>query len=230
MSLTQPETQALGAIADGLAGADPRLASMLTIFSRLAAGEEMPARAKTQARRGRPAARRPRRARRHPRRAMASPQPRRRYPRPGWPQAMLVLGAVICAALLTAALALTANGPNTCARPVGTACPRPLSHSRPARADADPREMTGAAAQLARPAEPRFRQKRAGFRAAALPALPVCQQIAKGGAQLLQSRRPGLFRPFGLDCGRHCLDAFIQPPAGAFVVALAARRSWFCCH
>jgi hypothetical protein len=24
-----------------------------------------------------------------------------------------------------------------------------------------------------------------------------------------------------------CLDAFIQPPAGAFVVALAARRSWF---
>ena len=36
MSLTQPETQALGAIADGLAGADPRLASMLTIFSRLA--------------------------------------------------------------------------------------------------------------------------------------------------------------------------------------------------
>ena len=44
MSLTRPETQALGSIADGLAGADPRLASMLTIFSRLAAGEEMPAR------------------------------------------------------------------------------------------------------------------------------------------------------------------------------------------
>ena len=33
MSLTEPETQALGSIADGLAGADPRLA----------AGEEMPA-------------------------------------------------------------------------------------------------------------------------------------------------------------------------------------------
>ena len=223
MSLTQPETQALGAIADGLAGADPRLASMLTIFSRLAAGEEMPARQKTRARRGRPAARRPRRARRHPRRAMASPQPRRRYPRPGWPQAMLVLGAVICAALLTAALALTANGPNTCARPVGTACPRPLSHSRPARADADPREMTGAAAQLARPAEPRFRQKRAGFRAAALPALPGCQQIAEGGAQLLQSPCPGLFRPFGLDCGRHCLDAFM-PPLPRCAYTAAGRR------
>jgi hypothetical protein len=38
MSLTEPETHALGFIADGLAGSDPRLASMLTIFSRLAAG------------------------------------------------------------------------------------------------------------------------------------------------------------------------------------------------
>ena len=37
MSLNQPETKALSCIADGLAGADPRLASMLTIFSRLAA-------------------------------------------------------------------------------------------------------------------------------------------------------------------------------------------------
>ena len=50
MSLTEPEPQALGFIADGLAGADPRLASMLAIFSRLAAGEEMPAREKTRVR------------------------------------------------------------------------------------------------------------------------------------------------------------------------------------
>ena len=125
MSLTQPETQALGAIADGLAGADPRLASMLTIFSRLAAGEEMPARQTTRARRGRPAAPRPRRARRHPRRGTARPQPRRLHPRLGWQQALLVLGAVISAALLAATLALTASGPNTCARPMGTACPSP---------------------------------------------------------------------------------------------------------
>src|SRR5262250_3498495 len=125
MSLTQPHRQALGAIADGLAGSDPRLASMLTIFSRLAAGEEMPAREKTRARRGRPPAHRRRRARRHPRRGMASPQPRRRHPRLGWPRAMLVLGAVISAALLTAALALTASGHNTCARPMGTACASP---------------------------------------------------------------------------------------------------------
>jgi hypothetical protein len=125
MSFTEPDTQAQGAIADGLAGSDPRLASMLTIFSRLAAGEEMPTREKTRARRGRPAAHRPRRARRHPRRGTARPQPRRRYPRLGRQQAMLVLGAVNSAALLTAALALHASGPKTCPRSMGTACPSP---------------------------------------------------------------------------------------------------------
>jgi hypothetical protein len=98
---------------------------MLTIFSRLAAGEEMPARQKTRVRRGRPAAHRPRRARWHPRRGTAFPQPRRRYPRLGWQQARLVLGAVIFAALLSAALALTASGPKTCARSMGPACPSP---------------------------------------------------------------------------------------------------------
>ena len=77
MSLNQSETQALGTIADGLAGSDPRLASMLDIFSRLAAGEEMPAREKIRVRLGRPAAHRPRRARRYPRRGIAFPQPRR---------------------------------------------------------------------------------------------------------------------------------------------------------
>jgi hypothetical protein len=124
MSFTELERQALGSIADGLAGSDPRLASMLTIFSRLAAGEDMPARQKTRVRRGRPSAR-PRRARRHPRRGKARPQSRRLYARLGWQQAMLVLGAVISAALLTAALVLTASGPKTCARPMGTACPSP---------------------------------------------------------------------------------------------------------
>ncbi len=122
MSLTEPEMQVLGSIADGLAGSDPRLASMLTIFSRLAAGEEMPVREKTRVRRGRAAVHRPRRARRYPRRGIAFPQPRRRYARLGWQQAMLLLGAVISAGLLTAVLALTASGHNTCARPMGTAC------------------------------------------------------------------------------------------------------------
>jgi len=178
----------------------------------------MPARQKTRVRRGRPAVLRPRRARRYPRRRMAFPQPRRRHPRRGWPQAMLVLGAVVFAALLTAALALTASGHDTCARPMGTACLSPPSRSvlrSAAEADARRAEMTGAAAQLARPMEPGCGRSAPGFRAAALPALPGCQQIAEGGAQLPRSRRPGLFRSFGLDGGRHCLDAFLQPAAAA---------------
>ncbi len=95
MSLNEPHRQALGSIEAGLAGSDRRLASMLTIFNRLAAGEEMPAREKTRLRRRRSAARRPRRARRHPRPGRALPQPRRRYPRLGWQQAMLLLWVVI---------------------------------------------------------------------------------------------------------------------------------------
>src|SRR5262245_35794601 len=48
MSLTKRESLALGSIAHGLAGSDPRLASMLGIFSRLTAGMEMPAREKVR--------------------------------------------------------------------------------------------------------------------------------------------------------------------------------------
>jgi hypothetical protein len=98
---------------------------MLTIFSRLAAGEEMPVRAKIRVRRGRSAAHRPRRTRRYPRRGTASPQPRRLHARLGGQQAMLLLGAVISAALLTAALVLNAGGHKTCARPMVTACTSP---------------------------------------------------------------------------------------------------------
>ena len=58
MSLNEAQMQALGWIEDGLAGSDPRLASILNIFSRLAAGEEMPVREKIRVRRGRPAAHR----------------------------------------------------------------------------------------------------------------------------------------------------------------------------
>src|SRR5579863_9886634 len=75
MNLNEPQMQALGWIEDGLAGSDPRLASMLNIFSRLAAGEEMPVREKIRVRRRRPAAHRPRRAQRHPRCGIA---PRKR--------------------------------------------------------------------------------------------------------------------------------------------------------
>ena len=116
MSLTEPQRQALGAIADGLAGSDPRLASMLTIFSRLAAGEEMPAGEKIRVRHGRAAAHRPRRL----------------YPRLGLQQAMLLLWAVISAGLLAVALILNASASHkACIRSTGTACPSSTSPSRP---------------------------------------------------------------------------------------------------
>jgi len=127
MSFTELERQALGSIADGLAGSDPRLASMLNIFSRLAAGEEMPAGEKIRIRRGRSATHRPRRARRHPRRGTVFPQARRRYARLGRQQAMLLLWAVISAGLLAVALALNTSGHGTCIRSMGTACPSPAT-------------------------------------------------------------------------------------------------------
>ena len=132
MSRTEPHSQALDAIADGLAGSDPRLASMLTIFSQLAAGEEMPAREKIRIRRGWPPAR-PRRARRRPRRGAARPQARPLYARLGRPQAMLLLWVGISAGLIAVALALNTSGHNACVRSMGTACPSP---SIPRHADA----------------------------------------------------------------------------------------------
>lgn len=44
MSISEQEQQTLDSIGDGLAGSAPKLASMLAMFSRLAADEEMPAR------------------------------------------------------------------------------------------------------------------------------------------------------------------------------------------
>jgi hypothetical protein len=110
MSLNEPQMQALGWIEDSLAGSDPRLASMLNIFSRLAAGEEMPAGEKIRIRRGQPTAPRPRPARRHPRWGIAPPQARRLYPRLGLQQAMLLLWVVITAGLLAVALILNTSG------------------------------------------------------------------------------------------------------------------------
>jgi Protein of unknown function (DUF3040) len=122
MSLNETERQALGSLEDGLAGSDPRLASMLNIFSQLAAGEEMPVREMIGVRR----------ARRHPRQGEALPQPRLRHARLGRQQAMLLLWAVISAVLLAVALVLNTSGHNaSCIRSVGTACPSPPSGSGP---------------------------------------------------------------------------------------------------
>jgi hypothetical protein len=126
MSLSEPHRQALGWIEDGLAGSDPRLASMLNIFSRLAAGEEMPAGEKIRVTRGRPAAHRPRRARRHP--------------RLGLQQAMLLLWVIITAGMLAVALILNTSGHNACIQLMGTGCPSPV----PQHADASPLDKTAA--------------------------------------------------------------------------------------
>jgi hypothetical protein len=133
MSLNEPDGQALGCIEDGLTGSDPRLASMLNIFSRLAAGEEMPEREKIRVQRGRPAAHRPRRARRHPRRGRALPQAGRLYPRLGGPQAMLLLWVVVSAGLLAVALTLNTSGQKACIGWMGAVCSAPPSHSMPMR-------------------------------------------------------------------------------------------------
>ena len=49
MSLSAWEQQALDSIKDGLASSDPTLVARLTIFARLASGEEMQAREKIHA-------------------------------------------------------------------------------------------------------------------------------------------------------------------------------------
>ena len=131
MSFTELERQALGSIEHGLAGSDPMLASMLNIFSRLAAGEEMPVREKIRVGRGRLAARRPHRARRRPRRGMTLPQARRLYRHLGWQQAMLLLWVVISAGLLAVALVLNSSGHKACIRSMGMACPSASSHNGP---------------------------------------------------------------------------------------------------
>ena len=48
-SLSTQEQQALDSIMDDLAGCDPALVARLAIFTRLASGEEMPARERVQA-------------------------------------------------------------------------------------------------------------------------------------------------------------------------------------
>jgi len=137
MSFTELERQALGSIADGLAGSDPRLTSMLTIFSRLAVGEEMPVREKIRVRRGRPAAHRPRRTRRYPRRYIAFPPARRLHARPGWQQACWCWGPSSpphCSPpRWSSTPAATRPAPGRWER----RAPRPPSRSMSARADAD---------------------------------------------------------------------------------------------
>src|SRR5216684_8404560 len=98
MSLSPKEQQALASMEDGLAGSDPKLASLLATFARLASDEEMPVREKTRAIRHR-ATRRPHRTQSQ-RRGNARRDVRRPGLRLGWQQTMLLLWLAVTIALV----------------------------------------------------------------------------------------------------------------------------------
>jgi hypothetical protein len=105
MSLSTWEQQALNSIKDDLASCDPALVARLTIFTRLASGEEMPAREKVHVG-SRQAVRRPRPEPRHTRRAQQ---------RLGLQQAVLLLWLVPTIAFIAMALAYNhGGGQGTC--------------------------------------------------------------------------------------------------------------------
>ena len=100
MSLSTWEQQALDSIKDDLASCDPALVARLTVFTRLASGEEMPAGEKIHVR-SRRAVRRSRPGPRHTRRG---------YQRPGLRQAVPLLWLVSTVAVIAIALAYNHGG------------------------------------------------------------------------------------------------------------------------
>jgi hypothetical protein len=108
MSLSAWEQQALDSIKDGLAGSDPQLSALLTTFTRLASGEEMPVQEDIVAG--------SRRKPHHRRRVGASPRSR---PMPGYVGTQWVILAllfVITGTLITVAFVLSHSdgGQGTC--------------------------------------------------------------------------------------------------------------------
>lgn len=124
MSLSAREQQALHSIEDGLAGSDPRLASLLATFTRLTAGEAMPLREKTRA--GyRHATGRQRSWRRHPRPGPVSRNAHNMYHHLGWRRAGLLLWVLISIALIAIALVVNRGGSKgTCTGPWAMVCTR----------------------------------------------------------------------------------------------------------
>jgi len=102
MSLSSHEEHALHSIEDRLCVSDPELASLLATFTRLTAGEDMPAREKTPA--GRGTTRHSHRRRRPPRmRRLAGRARRSKF----WQAAGLVIGLLIAVGIVVGALAIT---------------------------------------------------------------------------------------------------------------------------
>ena len=112
-SLSTWEQQALDSIKDDLASGDPSLAARLTIFTRLASDEEMPAREKIHVG-----------SRRAVRRSRPEPRHTRRpYQRLGLQQAVMLLWLVTTVALIAIALAYNHGGSQgTCTRSWATFC------------------------------------------------------------------------------------------------------------
>jgi hypothetical protein len=126
MSLNAREQQALDSIKSGLAGSDPELAALLSAFTRLASGEEMPDREKVPAR-SRWALRRSLRGRRRS-------GVRSRWQRLGFLRAALLLSWVLTtAALIAVAVILsTGGGHGTCTETVAMVCSGPAPGHSPA--------------------------------------------------------------------------------------------------
>jgi hypothetical protein len=118
MSLSAWEQQALDSIKDGLAGSDPELAVLLSAFTQLASGGDMPDGEKARAG--------SRRALRRLRRARWRSTVRRVCQRLGLQQAALLLWLLTTAAAIAVALALSAGGNHgTCAETAAMICTGP---------------------------------------------------------------------------------------------------------
>ena len=128
MSLSTWEQQALDSIKDDLAGCDPALVARLTIFTRLASGEAMPAGEKIHVG-----------SRRAVRRSRPEPgHSRRPYQRPGLQQAVMLLWLVTTVALIAIALACNNGGSQgTCTRSWATFCTGATSAPQRVAATAD---------------------------------------------------------------------------------------------
>ena len=124
MSLSAWEQQALDSIKDGLAGSDPELAALLSAFTQLASGGEMPDRERARAG--------SRRALRRLRRARWRSTARRVCQRLGIQQAVLLLWLLTTAVIIAVALALSAGGDHgTCTETAAMICTGPTPGHSP---------------------------------------------------------------------------------------------------
>ena len=133
MSLTAWEQQALDSMTDRLAGSDPNLVGLLTTFTRMASGEEMPASEAIRAD-SRRAIRCSRCKRRHPGRDNGSRHPGPVHRRVGLQWVVLLLWLLTTVTLITVTLILNHGGAKSaCPGFLVTACAdsAPAHSSRP---------------------------------------------------------------------------------------------------